>query len=236
MSPRNDSYAGLLNDGTWKAFNSKTPTIAIKMDIGVHEKFCRLRDKWQNDVVIEPLRLIVVPTWALLPFAAIVPAALCILALALAPYSRYCHLLLMNPFIRKWGSFGAVQMVLTAIPLARRHVFKRYCRGLASDQRFRHIAENYVVPCDEQSPAGFSDVLERHSALAVLGPSGIGKSTFLVSIAAYSASHRDERSLLSRLIPVFVDLNVTANMQPLAMIGSQLRKHGDLNDAELVDT
>ena len=115
--------------------------------IGISELHVSLRDSWGNQIHDRVIRGLVLPAWRTVTilcgalFLSFLIACLC-----LAPYVHWCHLLLMNPFIRRYASFGIIPIVLTILPAARRHLLKRYRRNVAFDPILNESLEDYVVP------------------------------------------------------------------------------------------
>src|SRR5208283_5363569 len=109
---------------------------------------------------LSPLKGWAIPSRAALPMLLpILLIGFSLLCLALAPNVRYCHLLLMNPFLRKWISFGTVPLLLTVLPPMRKYLFRRYCTAVAQDPRFRLAASLYIVPNERFQPSTFGTLL-----------------------------------------------------------------------------
>ena len=142
----------------------------------------------------------------------------------------------MNPFLRNWASFGAVPLLLTTIPLLRRHIFRRYLRTIAHDAKFKALASKYVVPEEHLEPVKFSESLVKERVIALHGQSGIGKTAFLTALAYQCASSSSAVQRFShRITPVFLDLSIASNQTPIDLVQAQLRKHGDLTDEKLAE-
>jgi hypothetical protein len=226
----------LKDDANWTKVTETDPRIPLTP--GPVTLFFAVKDSWGNTIggaEPYPVHGWVVPTWTLsvlLPFLAI---GLCLVCLALAPWIRYCHMLLMNPFLRNWASFGVIPILLTAMPPVRRHIFRRYLRTMARSDKFKLPGVKYIVPEERFTPARFAETLSQSQVIGLHGQSGIGKSAFLVFLAYECASAATAQRLLRRLTPVFVDLSIAGDLKPEAMVRAELRKYGDLIDEEIAD-
>jgi ligand-binding sensor domain-containing protein/integrase len=160
-----------------------------------------------------------------------------LLLLLAAPYNRYCHLALMNPFLRRWASFGVVPMLLTMVPALRSHILKPYRSAVIEWTRLG--ASKYVIPTEQFAPITFEAEFDNEQGvqhvLTLYGESGIGKSAFLAFLAHECASRSHTGLRLSRLVPILVELNLEGSVdEPEAMVHRQLQERGDLYDNELV--
>ncbi len=222
----------MKDPNNWVPVIAKRPVIPLKP--GRTKIHLAVWDSWGNKTVVEPVEGWVFPTWTLSSLLPILGIGICIVCFALAPYVRYCHLLLMNPFLRNWVSFGTVPLLLTTVPPLRRYIFLRYRHGLASDPTLQTSAGRYVVPDDRFSPSEFGDDLREKKVIGLHGESGIGKSALLAYLAHECAvPGHVEHPLLRRLVPVLVDLSITGDTTPEAMVRTKLEKYGDLTDDKL---
>jgi ligand-binding sensor domain-containing protein len=222
----------------WKTITKDEPIVNIPLKPGWRTLYFAVRDNWGNEVgIVDPLEVKgwVMPTWSLSFLIPLLAVVFCVVCLALAPYLRYCHMMLMNPFLRNWVSFGTVPLLLTAVPSLRRHLFRRYRRRLAAESSFQTMAFRYVIPEERFTSVAFAATLAQFRVVGLHGQSGIGKSAFLTYLAYQSASRRSPHPLLRRLIPVFIDLSIAAGQEPKVMVRSQLQKYGDLTDEKLID-
>ncbi len=195
--------------------------------------FVAARDQWGNTST-SVLRGLVLPGLEVIPLllAAFWLAVLCIV-LALAPFNTFCHTLLMNPFVRKYGSFGFVPIVLTVFPPARRHLLRRYFAGIRRDENFTRLQQTYVVPTADFLPERFGERLKNQSPFLLLGRSGIGKTAFFHYLTSYYAS-RPRRAIEPRgAVPVFVQLSLYEGVDPEDMFDAQLKSYGLLTDPDL---
>jgi hypothetical protein len=226
----------LKDETNWTKATEKGTTIRLRP--GPVTFYFAVKDSWGNSIGgVEPIEVHgwVLPTWSLSVLLPLLAIALCLLCLLLAPWVRYCHMLLMNPFIRNWASFGAVPLLLTALPPVRRHVFRRYLRTMASSKKIKLSGSKYIIPEERLSPARFAEALSLSPVVGIHGQSGIGKSAFLTSLAYKCASGGKDHPLLRRLTPVFIDLSVADDKKPEDMVRDELRKFGDLTDEKIAD-
>ena len=210
-------------------------------ETAIHVSF---RDDWGNvrdDILLTRW---VVPTWGFATVSLLVLAtAFWLLCLALAPNVRFCHLLMMNPYLRKFGSFGVVPILLTVAPPIRRHLFRRYRREMARGDRsqraeslqkadtLQKATKDYVLPKPCFEATAFLESLSTCPVVVIHGQSGIGKSAFLKYLAYSCASSLTDRSP----VPVFIDLSLYKGIKPKEAILAGLEKYGELTDRELVE-
>jgi len=209
----------------------------IRLKPGRITLYFSIHDKYGNTSGLEPLKIEgwVLPTWTLsflIPFIAV---SFCGLCLTLAPWVRYCHMLLMNPFVRNWASFGTVPLLLTTVPPVRKHIFRRYLRTMAGAEKFKTMGTKYIVPDTRFNLVSFGETLSRAPVICLHGQSGVGKSAFLAYLASECSSMVLHEPLLRRLTPVFVDLSIVGDQNPESMVKAELRKNGDLTDEKIVD-
>jgi hypothetical protein len=235
QSKRKDLETKQDHSNDWQNAAAENPP-QLGLEPGPFQYYCLVKDEWGNVYPPSEIKGWVTPRWATL--TAVVPllgVSCCLFCLILAPYVLYCHRLLMNPFLRNWASFGAVPLLLTTVPLLRRHIFRRYLRTMAHDEKFKALAAKYVVPEDHFEPAKFGETLAKERVIALHGQSGIGKSAFLSSFAYRCASGSAEQRFPLRLTPVFLDLSIVGDQTPAAVVRAELHKHGDLTDEKLAD-
>jgi hypothetical protein len=82
--------------------------------------------------------------------AAVALALLYLLALtaliAAAPVWSFAQRLLMNPYLRKYASFGYVPLLLSLFPWVRRHILRRYRAQLLLTPELRDALRGYAPP------------------------------------------------------------------------------------------
>lgn len=195
--------------------------------------YTSVRDKWGNESESEASGL-VVPGPAILPFLfALFWVALLSVTIALAPRSDFCHGLLMNPWVRKFGSFGLVPLAMTVLPFVRRHILQRYVLAIRADADFAETGRRYVVPSEEFFPDSFAKKIQWRRKLLLIGQSGIGKTAYLKFLtSSYITDHR-YRSYLSNMIPLFLPIARYQGETLEMMIHAQLANYGRLTDKEL---
>jgi hypothetical protein len=158
-------------------------------------------------------------------------AALLIL-IVFAPASSYVHGALMNPWLRNLGSFGLIPLTLTIVPPARRHVLRRYLSQLRRDEELTVPAANYVVPAEDLLPGHFGALLEERRHILLLGPSGIGKTSYLRYLTFHYASNGTEQRP-KHVVPVFIPLARYQGQDPFTAFCAELQTIGQLSDASL---
>jgi hypothetical protein len=201
------------------------------LSAGRHEFRVRVRDKWGN-TVDQNIDGVAIPGPAILPVLLAIFTFLSLaMVLALAPYWTFCHNLLLNPWVRKYASFGLIPLAMTVVPQVGRHVLKRYRRALLQDGEFREIQRRFVVPAEAFVPNRFSVELNQSRTLLLLGESGIGKTAFFMYLTGCYAT---ANSTVPRgVVPVYIPLGVYQQQDPEEMFHAQLASYGQLTDKEL---
>jgi hypothetical protein len=223
-----------VNSAAWEPLSRDGPL--IRLNPGIARVYMAVLDGWNNQTEVQTIEGLVIPRWSLTFLLPLLGIGFCVICLALAPYVRYCHMLLMNPFLRNWVSFGAVPLLLTLVPPLRRYIFRRYCRGLSVSRALRFLANSYVVPQEGFAPVQIASTLARDRVIALYGQSGIGKSASIRFLAYQCVSPKAAHAtILRHVVPILVDLNIAGEAKPEEMIRSELRKYGDLTDGTLVD-
>jgi hypothetical protein len=225
-------------DETYKEGFLRAEYATRSLDSGKCSLFLAVRDQWGNTFKSDPFPM---HRWVV-PGPEIIPLLIAIfwlgtlaLVMALAPFSAFCHDLLMNPFLRKYGSFGLVPLTLTVLPPARRHLLRRYFRGIARDENFKRLQQSYVVPTEDFLPEKFGVRLNDHHPVLLLGSSGIGKTSFFRYLTSCYASKRDRRLCPRDTVPVFVPVARYQGVQPAQMLHAQLASYGRLTDQDLAN-
>ena len=193
-----------------------------------------VRDAWGNREQYEAKGYVI-------PGPAVVPIVLgllwlvaLVLSIALAPYVRFVHNVLMNPFLRTLGFFGLVPLVITLIPSLRRHIFRRYARGVRSDKDFACWERRFVVPSEDYLPEAFGRDLERHRQVLLLGESGIGKTCYFKYLT-YCYAARQIKTLAPRKVtPVFIPVALYEGESVEEAFLAQLQNYGGLTDKKLM--
>jgi hypothetical protein len=217
----------------WTILSQDGPLIELKP--GWRRINIAVQDSWGNQPQVQIVEGLVIPPWALSVLIPALGICFCLVCLALAPYVRYCHMLLMNPFLRNWVSFGVVPLLVTAVRPLRRHILRRYCRTLARQPRFQSFTNRYVVPDARFTSPEFGKMLSEHKVVGLHGQSGIGKSAFLAYLVDQCVSQGAVYPLFRCVVPVFLDLSIADGVTPGEMVRTVMRKYGDLTDEKLIE-
>ena len=174
-------------------------------------------------------------SWPMTAGALLILAIIVIWAIivALAPYLLFCHNLLMNPKLRRFASLGLVPLAMFIFPFVRRHILRRYLRGLRRDVATAEWLTRYVLPSNDYKADRFGSLLKRQRRLLLLGPSGIGKTSYLKYLTASYSDKRKKDSRLENLIPVFFPLALYQTQDLHSLFHQQLSHYGQLTDAKL---
>src|SRR3990170_5352893 len=174
-------------------------------------------------------------SWPITAGALLILAVVVIWAIiiALAPYLLFCHKLLMNPKLRRFASLGIVPLAMFIFPFVRRHILRRYLRGLRRDVATAEWLTRYVLPSNDYKADRFGSLLKRQRRLLLLGPSGIGKTSYLKYLTASYSDKRKKDSRLENLIPVFFPLALYQTQDLHSLFHQQLSHYGQFTDARL---
>jgi len=152
---------------------------------------------------------------------------------ALAPYLLFCHGWLMKPKLRRFGSLGIVPLAMFLFPFVRRHILRRYLRGLRRDVATAEWITRYVLPSNDYKADRFGSLIKKQRKILLLGPSGIGKTSYLKYLTACNSAKRKKDSRLDNLIPVFFPLALYQTQELQSLFHQQLSHYGQLTDARL---
>ncbi|MDM0071242.1 hypothetical protein [Variovorax sp. J31P207] len=215
--------------------NSRYSAESTPIDISAGHQifFMRFRDRFGNTVITKS-ELTAWPSAEVVPlFILAVLGFASILALAAAPYSRTVHMAAMNPWLRRYGSFGLIPLLLTVLPLMRRHVLGRYLKQFSLDSEIEHTSDNFVPPAPDFTYENFVQFLASSRKVFLLGRSGLGKTSFF----RYLCSNLSRDAKLPRgwrkPIPIFIPVGRYQDLDPAEMFAAQLAKYGDIHDPEL---
>jgi hypothetical protein len=207
----------------------------FNLPIGHTTLYYKLRDDLGNTVA-GTRELLGWPSAIVLPSIVIAGWALLVaLTLLTAPLSRFSQLAVTNPWLRSYGSFGMIPLLLSASGGLRRHVLRRYRSELRRDPVLQAAAENYIPPGNEFQFPEFAARLASARAVMVVGRSGLGKTTFFRYLCTNYAARISADDSREKLTPVFISLGRNQAMEPIEMIASQLARLGDIHDQELVN-
>jgi len=232
MEKTRDKFDEGYKDGFIRAESA-----ARSVESGKCELFLAVRDQWGNIFNCDPfpIRGWVIPGADIIPLlTGIFWLGILGFMLALAPFNTFCHDLLMNPFVRKYGSFGLVPLVMTVLPPVRRHVLRRYFGGICRDEDLTRLQQSYVVPTEDFLPEEFGGRLNDHTPVLLLGSSGIGKTSFFRYLTSCYAK-RNRKLRPHNIVPVFVSLARYQGVEPAEMLHAQLERYGRLTDKKLTD-
>src|SRR5206468_11075153 len=130
---------------------------------------------------------------------------------------------------------GLIPLTMTVFPPARRHLLRRYFKGIAQDKSFKRLQQSYVVPTEDFLPENFGVRLTDHHPVLLLGSSGIGKTSFFRYLTFCYASKKDRKLCPRDIVPVFVPMARYQGTQPTEMIYAQLASYGRLTDQDLTN-
>ena len=200
---------------------------------GRQKIFIQVRDKWGNTFGIPPIEGLVVPGEVIVPILiSIFWLALLSAVVALAPFSIFCHDLLMNPWVRTYGSFGLIPLAMTVFPLVKNHVFRRYLQGIREDEGFAQLQKRFVVPTEDFVPEKNGRLLEKQKKLLLLGQSGVGKTSYVKYLTSCYSSQKG--GLVPKgVLPVFIPLSRYQGETAERMFHAQLSNYGRMTDKEL---
>jgi hypothetical protein len=209
--------------------------IKRSLEEGHRTLYISVIDQWNNRFDSTQEVWVVPGPWALV----VVLGSLWIVGfmaiLSLAPHSSSCHWILMNPFVRRYASLGLVPVALTVFPTVRRHVLRRYLRGARDDDVIREGHDRYVVPSVVFQLEEFGKRLAERRTLLLYGPSGVGKTAFLLRLAGSYAAKGGRTLPPRRAIPVLLTLRLNEGKEPIATFADELARLGDLTDRALSD-
>jgi hypothetical protein len=211
---------------------------SLNLRSGRYTLFLAVRDQWGNTFKYDrfPIHGWVVPGPEIIPvLIAIFWLGVLALVMVLAPFSAFCHDLLMNPFLRKYGSFGLVPLTMTVFPPARRHLLRRYFKSISQDESFKRLQQSYVVPTEDFLPEKFGVRLNDHHPVLLIGSSGIGKTSFFRYLTFWYASNRNKRLCSRDISPVFIPVARYQGVAPANMVFAQLANYGRLTDEDLAN-
>jgi hypothetical protein len=196
--------------------------------------YVNVRDKWGNTFNRE-VRGLVVPGPAILPvFLTAFWLALFAVAIIFAPSNTFCHDLLMNPWVRNYGSFGLFPLAMTVLPPVRRQILRRYLRNVKADPSFAEWQDRFVIPTEHFIPENFGTLLLRHRKMLLLGQSGIGKTSYFRYLTSLYTRENNDLPPVG-VVPIFLPLSRYKGESVEKMFYAQLANYGRLTDEVLVN-
>jgi len=167
---------------------------------------------------------------AVLPFA--LSLVFVLGCFALAPKVRFCHSMVMNPWLRKYFSLGSIPLLLSVFPLLRRYILRRYSASINRDKEFAEWRTRFVYPDEEFRPTRLGKRIESERKLLLTGQSGLGKTSFFKHLTAYYAA-ADGPTVPPKVFPVYISLTHYGGNSLEDLVYNQLFSHGTITDREL---
>lgn len=206
------------------------------LDVGTKAIYYSIRDKWGNTFYGAIGDLIVVPGPLVVSVSIFSLWLLLFLILFIcAPYSNCCHDIMMNPWLRTYGSFGLLPLLMSVFPFIRQHILKRYLKTIRNDEDFARWQKQYVIPTSEFQPNNFGMQLKEHRKLFLSGQSGIGKTSYFKYLTGYCALNKNNHLLPDKAIPVFMPLYRYREDGLKQIFHAQLQNYGRIMDEELTE-
>jgi hypothetical protein len=201
---------------------------------GKQKIYISVRDKFGNTFTSEPITVTILPSTITLSFLILLLWLMAAsLLLALAPYSKFCHELVMNPWLRRYGSLGLIPLAITIFPFVRHHILRRYLREIRNDKDFSEWRARFVYPTDDFLPDAFGIRLKDSRKLLLKGPSGIGKTSYFKHLTARYADRRKDKLPPRKAVPILIPLASYKGGEPEQLIYDQLSSYGRMNDKAL---
>lgn len=163
-------------------------------------------------------------------FGSILYIAFIVLVMILAPYSAWCHSVVMNRYVRSYGSLGLIPVILTLLPLARHHLLKRYRNQLAKSSTLVAANARYVPPETALESATLLDLCLREKRVFVEAASGMGKTMMVQALVAFAL--KNPLRLPLHALPVLVTVGQYPDKTATEMIVAELKNHGHITDTE----
>jgi hypothetical protein len=203
------------------------------LPIGKQTIHISVRDKWNNKLeehisgwVIPGVTVATVLIFLFLWLATI-------FVVLVAPFCNFANGLIMNPWIRRFGSGFAAPVALSVFPLVRRYLLHRYVRNIRLDRDFADWRTRYVIPSETFPAERFRSQIEPSRKLLLLGESGIGKTSYFKYLTSYFASAPGNYLSTKKVIPVFLPVERYAGAEPSEMFHNQLANFGGFSDTVL---
>jgi hypothetical protein len=168
---------------------------------------------------------------AVLPF--VVSAFSILFSFVLAPRSAFCHAAIMNPWLRRYFSLGSIPLLLSVFPSLRRYILRRYINAINQDKEYTEWKDRFIYPEDDFLPNRFGKKIADERKLLLLGPSGIGKTSFFKYLVTSYATKEGPPSP-GNVCPVYISLtNFGINSSLEELVYTQLFAYGRITDKEL---
>ena len=197
---------------------------------GRHTIRISIRDKWRNTFVSEA-RVWVVPGFPASVFMGY--ALVFMLALALiwnSPRFSFAHNVVMSPTLRKMPSLYAIPVILTLAPGLVKRLLVRYRSRLQAATQ--SAADDFMLPEPQLAASVMKETIHAKRSLFVVGPSGIGKSAYMVYLANSFAAGS---ALPEFVVVILVQLRQYVDIRPADVFQAELVNYGGFRDPELAD-
>jgi hypothetical protein len=199
-------------------------------DAGTYDDFIFIHDDDGNMSLVRD-KFWVLPAWIVSTgIIVLLWGLLLAVIIGLAPNITFCNALLMNPYLRTYGSFGLIPFVLSLSPRIRRHLLKRYRQGVTKDRSFKAVKDKFILPENKFQLADLLKEVDQQgkNCMLLTGQAGIGKTTCLefwtITLASEKSSH---------YIPIFIPLRSYQSKSPMEMFEGQLANRGGFRDSGL---
>lgn len=178
---------------------------SYEVPLGRSNIFATLQDEWGNRGPKTSYGAVAVPGSATLgTFTASAWVLLIVATVFAAPWFAYANTLVMNPVIRGVGSFGLVPIILSTVPAARRHLLRRYGKGIQQSREIAFWRDRFIPPAPKFTSGNVDQLLQDSSTVLMLGRSGVGKTTYFKYLAAAGKSGSKRQTVwipLARYFP-----------------------------------
>ncbi len=202
----------------------------VILDQGHSKIFYKVKDKWENTKTGTIEGYVVPDVWSLPIFILLFWVIVISIIVLLAPFVIFFHNLLMNPWLRKIGSFGLIPLILTVFPFVRRHLLRRYLKTLNDDEEFAIWKEQYIIPAEEFLPEKFGYMIKKNRMFYLIGESGIGKTSYFRYLTWCYTSSTKNKLIPKKTVPIFIPIGRYQKTEPVKMFHAQLKKYGMLVD------
>ena len=105
-----------------------------QMSWGTTEARFWVKDQWENTFEQRETYYGFPSQYSIAVFPFLLSVAFVLSCFALAPRVRFCHTMLMNPWLRKYFSLGSIPMLLSVFPFLRRYLLRRYAQSITRDK------------------------------------------------------------------------------------------------------
>jgi ligand-binding sensor domain-containing protein len=213
-----------------KKFQPPESYLRVDFPSGFQTLHYQVKDQW-NNTFQGSHEVLIAPGPALLP---IIYFILWLIVLILAPFNKWCNDLIMNPLVRKIGSFWFIPTLISVSPHIRRYLLIRYLKSLQKDKNFSKWEKDFVYPSASFHGETFGDKIRKERKIFLAGKSGVGKTVFFQYLTHYFANSSNSKKILEKSIPVFLPLESFTQPDLETMIQDQLINYGRFSDKSLI--